>query len=60
MQVWTDCHILYELTSDSFEVFTAVTMQNAVFWDVPLCGSYKNRYSEERIASIIKEKESAS
>jgi hypothetical protein len=22
-----------------FEVFTAVTMKNAVFWDVTLCGS---------------------
>jgi hypothetical protein len=26
-----------------FEVFTAVTMKNAVFWDVPPCGSCKNR-----------------
>jgi hypothetical protein len=25
------------------EVFTAVTMNNAVFWDVTLCGSWKNR-----------------
>jgi hypothetical protein len=25
-----------------FEVFTAVTMKNAVFWDVTPCGSYKN------------------
>jgi hypothetical protein len=25
-----------------FEVFTAVTMKNAVFWDVTLCGSYKS------------------
>jgi hypothetical protein len=24
------------------EVFTAVTMKNAVFWDVTPCGSYKN------------------
>jgi hypothetical protein len=25
-----------------FEVFTALTMENAVFWDVVLCGSYKS------------------
>jgi hypothetical protein len=26
-----------------FEVFTAVTVKNAIFWDVPLCGSCKKR-----------------
>jgi hypothetical protein len=26
-----------------FEVFTAVTMMNGVFWDVTPCGSCKNR-----------------
>jgi hypothetical protein len=26
-----------------FEVFTAVTMKNCVFWDATPCGSYKNR-----------------
>jgi hypothetical protein len=26
-----------------FEVFTAVTMKNGVFWDVALCGSCKKR-----------------
>jgi hypothetical protein len=26
-----------------FEVFTAVTMKNAVFWDVKPCGCCKNR-----------------
>jgi hypothetical protein len=26
-----------------FEVFTAVTMKNTVFWDEPPCGSCKNR-----------------
>jgi membrane carboxypeptidase/penicillin-binding protein len=26
-----------------FEVFTAVTMKNAVFWDVTPCGSCENR-----------------
>jgi hypothetical protein len=30
-----------------FEVFTAVTMKNAVFWDVTPCGSCKNRRIEE-------------
>jgi hypothetical protein len=29
--------------SVSFEVFTAVTMENEVFWDVTPCGSCKNR-----------------
>jgi hypothetical protein len=27
-----------------FEVFTAVTMKNGVFWDVTPCGSCKNRH----------------
>jgi hypothetical protein len=31
---------LWEVT---FEVFTAVTMKNAVFWDVTPCGFGKNR-----------------
>jgi hypothetical protein len=26
-----------------FEVFTAVTMKNGLFWDVTPCGSCKNR-----------------
>jgi hypothetical protein len=30
-----------------FEVFTAVTMKNAVFWDVALCRSCVNRRSSE-------------
>jgi hypothetical protein len=37
-----------------FEVFTAVTMKNGVFWDVTPCGSYKNRLSEELGASFIR------
>jgi hypothetical protein len=28
-----------------FEVFTAVTMKNGVFWDATPCGSCKNRWS---------------
>jgi hypothetical protein len=35
--------ILEYLKDVSFEVFTAVTMKNGVFWDVTLCGSCKNR-----------------
>jgi hypothetical protein len=26
-----------------FEIFTAMTMKNGVFWDVTPCGSCKNR-----------------
>jgi hypothetical protein len=29
---------------ETYKVFTAVTMKNAVFWDVTQCGSCKNRY----------------
>jgi hypothetical protein len=27
-----------------FEVYTAVTIRNAIFWDVTLCGCCKNRH----------------
>jgi hypothetical protein len=37
--------------SVSFGVFTAVTMKNAVFWDVTLV---RTDVSEERIAFIIR------
>jgi hypothetical protein len=37
-----------------FDVFRAVTMKNAVFWDVTTCGSYKNDVSKERNASIFR------
>jgi hypothetical protein len=30
-----------------FEVFTAVTMKNGVFWVVKTCGSFKNRIVSE-------------
>jgi hypothetical protein len=33
------------INSVRFEVFTAVTMKNAVFWDVAPCGSCKIRRS---------------
>jgi hypothetical protein len=37
-------HIVYERDENfRFEVFTAVTMKNGVFWDVMPCGSCKNR-----------------
>jgi hypothetical protein len=44
------------LTFLRFEVFTAVNMKNAVFWDVTPCGSCKNRLWEDRITSIISDK----
>jgi hypothetical protein len=31
------------VNSVRYEVFTAVTMKNGVFWDVTPCGSCKNR-----------------
>jgi hypothetical protein len=34
----TNMHLLVR-----FEVFTAVTIKNGVFWDVTQCGSCKNR-----------------
>jgi hypothetical protein len=37
-----------------FEVFTAVTMKNGVFWDFTPCGSCKNRRFEELSASFIR------
>jgi hypothetical protein len=33
-----------------FEVFTAVTMKNGVFWDVTPCGSCKNRRFRRNLA----------
>jgi hypothetical protein len=32
-----------EVTYVRFEVFTAVTMKNGIFWNVKPCGSCKNR-----------------
>jgi hypothetical protein len=40
-----------------FEVFTAVTMKNCVFWDVMPCGSCKNR---PILVTLIKEALSSS
>jgi hypothetical protein len=37
-----------------FEVFTAVTMKNAVFWDVTPCSFVTTDVSEELSASIIR------
>jgi hypothetical protein len=37
-----------------FEVFTAVTMKNAVFWDVTLVALVRTDVSEERSTSIIR------
>jgi hypothetical protein len=38
-----EVNIASRLSYVRFEVFTAVTMKNCVFWDVTLCGSCKNR-----------------
>jgi hypothetical protein len=35
-----------------FEVFTAVTMKNGVFWDITLCGSCKSRRFGETAPSL--------
>jgi hypothetical protein len=43
----------------SFEVFTAVTMKNAVFWDVRGVALVRTDVSEERIGSIIRVKRSS-
>jgi hypothetical protein len=37
-----------------FEVFSAVTMKNCVFWDVTPCGSCKNRRFGGLSASFIR------
>jgi hypothetical protein len=44
------------LISIKFEVFTAMTMNNDVLWDVTPCGSCKNDVSEEFIPFIIRAK----
>jgi hypothetical protein len=41
--VTNDSHLFEQKYCLRFEVFTAVTMKNAVFWDVRPCGSCKNR-----------------
>jgi hypothetical protein len=38
-----DPQVTYSYHLVRFEVFTAVTMKNGVFWDVTPCGSCKNR-----------------
>jgi hypothetical protein len=39
-----------------FEVFTAVTMENAVFWDVTPCGILRNLLPSSRIlVTLMKE-----
>jgi hypothetical protein len=39
----TTNHSIMDFIYLIFEVFTAVTMKNCVFWDVTPCGSCKNR-----------------
>jgi hypothetical protein len=36
-----------------FDILTTVTLKNAIFWDVRLCGTYK-KVLEECITSIMK------
>jgi hypothetical protein len=38
--------LLVKYVNVRFEVYTAVTMKNRVFWDVTPCGSCKNRSFE--------------
>jgi hypothetical protein len=38
---------------ERFEVFMAVTMKNAIFWDVTPCGTVRTNISKECIVSII-------
>jgi hypothetical protein len=40
------CYLPSRLSFVRFEFFTAVTMKNAVFWDVTSCDSCKNTVSE--------------
>jgi hypothetical protein len=51
-------NFIYSLESGQMfvrsEVFTAVTMKNAIFWDVTPCRSSKYRRLKEHIASIIR------
>jgi hypothetical protein len=39
---------------ERFEVFTAVTIKNGVFWDVTPCALVRTDVSEELSASIIR------
>jgi hypothetical protein len=43
LDVTVDINSAWETTRD-FEDFTAVTMNNAVFWDIRPCGYCKNRH----------------
>jgi hypothetical protein len=40
------CIAVINVISVRFEVFTAVTMKNGVFWDITPCGSCRNRRFE--------------
>jgi hypothetical protein len=39
-----------------FEVFTAVTMKNGVFWNVTPCGSFKNHAAQHLRRPLSSEK----
>jgi hypothetical protein len=43
-----------QINVQELRFFTAVTMKNAVFWNVTPCSSVRTDVSEERSASIIR------
>jgi hypothetical protein len=43
MRLKLELELLVQDEDARFEVFTAVTMKNGVFWDVTPRGSFKNR-----------------
>jgi hypothetical protein len=52
--IWQNSKLLLEVILKilvKYEVFTAVTMKNGVFWDVMQCGSCKNRRNLARPSS---------
>jgi hypothetical protein len=43
LEIYQSKKVINKLCFVGFEVFTAVTVKNAVSWDVAPCGSFKNR-----------------
>jgi hypothetical protein len=43
LRTYSDCLCVRNMSPVRFEVFTAVTVKNGVFWDVTPCGYCKNR-----------------
>jgi hypothetical protein len=47
-------NVINQFIPHRFEVFTAVTMKNGVFWDVTPCGSCNNRrFGELDVSSFF-------